>query len=57
MGLKGEDAEKQVRTLMYCLGKEAKAVLASTNIGDEEWKEYSLKKFDDHFKACNIIDE
>ena len=50
LGLKGEDAEKQVRTLMYCLGKEAEAVLASTNIGDEEWKVYGLKKFDDHFK-------
>ena len=34
LGLKGEDAEKQVSTLLYCLGEEAEAVLASTNITD-----------------------
>ena len=59
-GLKGEDAEKQVSTLLYCLGEEAEAVLASTNITDEERKVYDtvLKKFDDFFKVRkNVIFE
>ena len=59
-GLKGEDPEKQVSTLLYCLGEEAEAVLESTNIKDEERKVYDtvLKKFDDFFKACkNVIYE
>ena len=57
LGLKREDAEKQVSTLLYCLGEEAEAVLASTNITDEEWKVYDtvLKKLDDFFKVRGIV--
>ena len=34
-GLANEGAEKQVSTLLYCLGEEAEAVLASTNVSEE----------------------
>ena len=55
-----EGTEKQVSTLLYCLGEEADAVLASTNIKDNKWKVYDtvLQKFDDFFKVRkNIIHE
>ena len=59
-GLKTEDPEKQVSTLLYCLGEEAEAVLESTNINDDERKVYDtvLKKFDDFFRIRkNVIYE
>ena len=59
-GLKEEDPEKQVSTLLYCLGEEAEAILESTNIKDEEWKVYNtvVQKFDDFFKIHkNVIYE
>ena len=35
-GLSQESEERQVNTLLYCLGEEAKDILASTNIGETE---------------------
>ena len=35
-GLSRESEECQVNTLLYCLGEEAKDILASTNIGETE---------------------
>ena len=47
-GLQDTSASKQVNTSIYCLGKEAKFVLKSTNITEEETKNYetALDKFD-----------
>ena len=51
-GLATEDETRQVSTLLYYLGGEADAVLTSTNVTEEERKQYApvLKKFDDFFK-------
>ena len=48
-GLSEEDNQRQVSTLLYCLGEGAEDVLSSTNISVDERKAYSavLKKFDD----------
>ena len=51
---------KQVNTLLYCLGEEADAVLASTHATEEEKKSYDsvLGKFDSFFKVRkNVIFE
>ena len=59
-GLSKEDEERQVSTLLYCLGKEADDVLTSMNISMESRKKYNdvLAKFDAHFKVRkNIIFE
>ena len=59
-GLVKEDEERQVNTLLYCLGEDADDVLTSTNISDENRKKYTevLQKFDSHFKVRkNVIFE
>ena len=59
-GLKEASASKQVNTLLYCLGEEAESVLKSTNITDDERKEYDtvLGKFDNFFQLRrNVIFE
>ena len=51
---------KQINTFLYCLGKEAKAVLFSTNATADDHKEFNsvLDKFDSFFKVRkNIIYE
>ena len=51
---------KQVNTLLYCLGEEVESVLISTNITEEERKDYSkvIKKFNSFFKVRrNVIFE
>ena len=35
-GLSRESEERQINTLLYCLGEKAKDILASTNIGETE---------------------
>ena len=58
--LQDASAAKQVNTLLYCIGEEAKSVLMSANITEEERKDYSkvIKKFDDFFKVRrNVIFE
>ena len=46
-GLQDASALKQVNTLLYCLGEEAESMLKSTNITEEETKNYKtvLEKF------------
>ena len=59
-GLQDTSAAKQVNTLLYCLGEEAESVLISTNITEEEQKDYSkvIEKFDSFFKVCrNVVFE
>ena len=59
-GLSGDNAVKQVNTLLYCIGEEAEGVLTSTNTTDEERKVYEtvLNKFDSFFKVRrNVIFE
>ena len=50
-GLAKEDDERQVSTLLYCLGEEADDVLTSTNITVESQKKFAdvLQKFDKFF--------
>ena len=50
-GLSGESGERQVCTLLYCLGEEAENVLSSMNATVEERGSYVavLKKFNDFF--------
>ena len=55
-----QNDQRQVSTLLYCLGEGAEDVLSSTNISEDERKAYSavLKKFDDFFQIRkNIIFE
>ena len=59
-GLSKEPEERQVNTLLYCLGEEAEDILTSTNISDEDRKSYAsvLGKFDGFFKIRkNVIIE
>ena len=59
-GLDGSAETKQISTLLYCLGEEAEAVIASTNVTAAERKEYKnvLEKFDSFFKVRkNVIYE
>jgi hypothetical protein len=54
----GLDKERQVSTLLYCLGEEGEAVLISTNATEEERKSYetAIGKFDSYFKVRkNVI--
>ena len=51
---------KQVNMLLYCLGEEAESMLKSTNITEEETKNYEtvLEKFNSFFKVRrNVIFE
>ena len=59
-GLQDASAPKQVNTLLYCLGEEAESVLNSTNISEDDRKDYAavLAKFDGFFQVRrNIIFE
>ena len=50
----------QVSTLLYCLGEEAEDILTSTNISDDQRKQYEavLSKFDSSFGVRkNVIIE
>jgi hypothetical protein len=56
-GLSADTAERQISTLLYCLGEEAEAVLSSTNPADADRKAYDkvLGKFDAFFKVRKNI--
>ena len=57
-GLESEGKQRQVSTLLYCLGEEADDVLTSTNISEENRKKYGevMVKFDGFFKVRrNVI--
>lgn len=59
-GLSEESQTRQVSTLLYCLGEEANDVLASTNISEEDKKDFTkvMDKFDEFFKVRhNVIFE
>ena len=58
-GLDKESEERQMSTLLYCLGGSADDVLTSTNISAEDCKKYDsvLTKFDEYFKVRNFIFE
>ena len=59
-GLTQDSADKQISTLLYCLGEQAEAVLTSTNITAEERKIYDtvIAKLDEFFKVRkNVIFE
>ena len=57
-GLLWESEERQVSTLLYYLGEEAKDILASTNIEEEDRKKYDsvLAKFDSFFSVRKKLD-
>ena len=52
-GLSSEDDERQISTLLYCLGQDAEEVLVSTGIMTEQRKKYKdvLEKFNQLFKV------
>ena len=59
-GLATGNEQRQVSTLLYCLGEQADAVLSSTGISEDNRKKYSevMSKFDEYFKVRkNIIFE
>lgn len=59
-GLSKESEERQVNTLLYCLGEEAEDILTSTNISDDDRKQYAtvMEKFDRFFRVRkNVIIE
>ena len=59
-GLTSASHTRQINTLLYCLGEEANEVLTSTNITEEERKDFKtvIEKFDSYFQVRrNIIFE
>ena len=57
-GLDEASGEKQVGTLLYCMGEDAEEMLTSTNISTESRKKYGevVKQFDDFFRVRkNVI--
>ena len=52
-GLADKGEERQVSTLLYCLGEDAEDVLDTMKITSENRKKYSkvVDVFDDHFKV------
>ena len=56
-GLKEQDEERQVSTLLYCIGDEANEVLTSTNITDDDRKKYNavIGKFDSFFQVRKSV--
>ena len=59
-GLAEEAEERQVNTLLYCLGDDAEDVLRSTNISEEDRKKYGkvLENFGQFFQVRkNVIIE
>ena len=58
--LSKKDSEVQVSTLMYMMGMEAKNIMKSFNLSEDDSKDYKkvLQKFDEHFTPkTNIIFE
>ena len=58
--MKEQGEERQVSTLLYCLGKDAEEVLDTTLISEEDRKSYTkvIGEFDNYFKVRkNIIFE
>ena len=55
--LSQESEEHQVNTLLYCLSEEAKDILASANIGEEDRKKHDsiLAKFDSFFSVRKYV--
>ena len=51
-GLSTESGERQVSSLLYCMGVDAEDVLATTNISNDK-KDYSkvVRKFNEYFKV------
>lgn len=41
-GLEEQSAEKQISTLLHCLGEEAESVLSSTNATTDDRKDYDV---------------
>ena len=59
-GLATGTEQRQVSTLLYCLGEQAEDVLSSTGISEDDRKKYSevMSKLDDYFKVRkNVIFE
>ena len=59
-GLSEESEERQISTLLYCMGEKAEDVLRSTAISDENLKKFGkvIDQFDDFFKVRkNVIFE
>ena len=57
-GLATGTEQRQVSTLLYCLGEQAEDVLSSTGISEDDRKKYSevMSKLDDYFKVRkNVI--
>ena len=52
-GLVEKDEQRQVSTLLHCLGKEAEEVLNTTRILDKNRKKYQkvIEQFDAYFKV------
>ena len=58
--LADENDDRQVSTLLYCMGEAAEDILASTNIAEADWRKYGavIKQYDDFFHVQkNIIFE
>ena len=59
-GLVEKDEQRQVSTLLYCLGEEAEEVLNTTRISDDNRKKYQkvIEEFDKYFRVKkNVIYE
>ena len=56
-GLSAEEDVRQISALLYCMGDEAEDTLASTNVSEDDRKEYSrvIAKFDAFFKVRKTL--
>ena len=52
-GLSTESDERQISTVLYCMGEDAEETLTSTNITEVDRKVYTkvIEKFDELFKV------
>ena len=59
-GLNVESEDRQVSTLLYCMGQDAEEILSSTNISGDDRRKYEavVAQFDGFFKVRkNVIFE
>ena len=59
-GLAGESDDRQISTVLYCMGEEAEDILTSTNIAEADQRKYSavIKQYHDFFQVRkNVIFE
>ena len=55
-GLAGKSDDRQVSTLLYCMGKEAEDIPVSTNIAEADQQKYGvvIQQYDNFFQVWKV---